>query len=93
MAGEPIAKVWESYIACQCQVYQKVKNHEAEKFQKPFVTISRQTGAGGITIGQKLIQYLQEHDQSIHCPWTLFDRNLIQAVLDEHHFPESYHPH
>lgn len=57
---------------------------------QPFVTISRQTGSGGITIGEKLAAYLREHDQGAACPWTVFDRNLVERVLEEHGLPEKF---
>lgn len=90
MASEPALKAWNAYMACQCQGFEKSKDQQDRNLPKPFVTISRQTGAGGITIGQKLAEYLQERDRQALCPWTLFDRDLIQAVLEEHNFPQDY---
>lgn len=82
------SEIWESYIASQCRCMQETS--EREKIPEPFVTISRQTGAGGITIGKKLIQILKEEDKETKCPWTLFDQDLIEKVLEEHHFPRDY---
>lgn len=54
---------------------------------KPTITISRMTGSGGRSVAAKLAEYLQAKAAS-HCPWTVFDRDLVAAVLAEHHLPE-----
>ena len=56
----------------------------------PFVTISRQAGAGGITVGRMLEAYLKEHDKKTECPWTLFDKDLVKKVMEEHRLPEEF---
>ena len=77
-------EVCRSYIDCQSQRAETVawdrRGHEA----LPVVTISRQAGAGGFTLAQKLAQYLQEHDTRAACPWTVFDKELVQKVLEDH---------
>ncbi|MCI0715699.1 MAG: cytidylate kinase-like family protein [Chlorobi bacterium] len=52
-------------------------------YMLPFVTISREAGAGGTTISQGLVDYLTNTDQTSGCPWTLFDKNLIQKVVKD----------
>lgn len=84
------SNVWESYVASQCQSFEKARESDQPKKLIPFVTISRQAGAGGITVGEKLVAYLQEHDKEALCPWTLFDRNLISQVLGEHNLPQDF---
>lgn len=49
----------------------------------PFVTISRQGGAGGHTIGQLLVTRLNELDPSER-PWTLWDRQLVEKIVADH---------
>src|SRR5512137_1335327 len=51
---------------------------------RPSITISRMTGAGGRTIASKLAEYLQTRAPA-DCQWTVFDRNLMEKVLDDHH--------
>ena len=46
------------------------------------VTISRQTGCGAAVVAGKLADYLQEHASGDGQPWTVFDRNLMDKVLD-----------
>ena len=58
--------------------------------QKPmvcFVTISRQSGAGGITVGEKFANYF--HAQGKHkCPWTVFDKSLINEIIKDHNMSQ-----
>lgn len=51
---------------------------------RPFVTISREGGAGGHTIGQQLVQRLNELDPGDD-PWTLWDSALVEKVSADHH--------
>lgn len=88
MSETKASEVWKSYITCQCQSMEKTK--EREKAPEPFVTISRQAGAGGMTVGETLIRFLREEDKETSCLWTIFDQNLIAKVLEEHHFPGDY---
>ena len=54
----------------------------------PAVTLSRQTGCGAAAVAEKLADYLQRHDQPSACPWTVFDRNLVEKVVEEHNLPK-----
>lgn len=58
-----------------------------------FVTISRQSGAYGMAVAEKLVEHLLLHERRKHAPWTAFDRNLLQKVIEEHHFPKSVLPY
>jgi cytidylate kinase len=51
---------------------------------RPSVTISRMCGSGGKTMASELAKYLQSHTSFEH-HWTIFDKNLIEKVLEEHH--------
>ena len=51
------------------------------------VTISRQAGSGGSAVAKELAKYLQVHVPNGACPWTVFDRNLVEKVLEDHHLP------
>ena len=49
---------------------------------RPSVTICRMCGSGGRTVASELANYLQSHTSSEH-RWTIFDKNLIEKVLEE----------
>ncbi|HUA38985.1 MAG TPA: cytidylate kinase-like family protein [Candidatus Sulfopaludibacter sp.] len=50
------------------------------------VTISRQTGCGALVVAEELARYLQVHSRNAAL-WTIFDRNLIDKVLEDHNLP------
>lgn len=75
-----------SYIASQCQA-----DHEDSTIPG-FVTISRQAGAGGITIGEKLADYLNKKLTG-KSPWTVFDKNLVDEVMDRYELPKRILPY
>ena len=52
------------------------------------VTISRQTGSGAHVVAEKLAACLQAHTPSDARPWTVFDRNLVEKVLEDHNLPQ-----
>ncbi len=61
------------------------KNFSEKGFiTNPFITISRETGAGGITIGEKLVSYLNHYDKQRKSDWALFDKNLLERVSEDH---------
>ncbi len=55
----------------------------------PFITISRQTGAGGITLGKKLVEVLSEAGKEKHS-WLLLDRDLVEKILKSKGMPKEY---
>jgi len=55
----------------------------------PAITISRQAGARGVTVGERLCERLSLENESGSPPWTLFERNLIAEVLRENELPEA----
>ena len=81
---------WKAYINCEFHSRSEAERKSEREAAQPFVTISRQAGAGGITVGEKLITFLREHDKHAFCPWTLFDPNLIATVLGEHNLPQEF---
>jgi cytidylate kinase len=54
---------------------------------KPAITISREEGAGGLTVASNLSEYLQTHTPS-HEIWTVFSQHLVGKVLEEHNHPK-----
>lgn len=59
------------------------------KRRQPTVTISRETGAGGMPVAEDLAAYLQSHGPKTPQPWTVFDRNLVEQALEEHNLPKE----
>jgi len=57
------------------------------------VAISRQTGSGAHAIAEKLAVRLQAQSPKGVPPWTVFDRNLVEQVLEDHHLPTRLAQH
>lgn len=60
---------------------------------RPSLTISRQCGAGTDRIGQKLVEYLDEVDETAVYGWALFDQSLIARIIEDHKLPDSVKPY
>ena len=54
----------------------------------PAVTISDQTGSGTYEIASRLAALLQAGEPKGAPPWTVFDRQLVEKILEENHLPE-----
>jgi cytidylate kinase len=61
----------------------------AREPQQPSITISREVGAGAVTIANMLVEHLNraEKHSSGAAPWTVFDNNLARQVLVDHKLP------
>ncbi len=55
--------------------------------QGPCITISRETGAGSDMVSEHLIDFLKAHIKNKSINWSIFDRNLIEKVIEDHHLP------
>jgi cytidylate kinase len=75
-----------SFINSQLQNADESKAFAANGVRRA-VTISRQTGCEALAVAEKLAHYLQERSPKNACPWTVFDRNLIDKVLEDHNLP------
>jgi len=51
------------------------------------ITISRQAGCGAGMVAEKLAKLLQQQSPKESCPWTVFDRDLMARVLEDHSLP------
>jgi cytidylate kinase len=59
-----------------------------ERRKGPCITISREAGAGSDMVSEKLIEFFQQHCKDESIKWTVFDRNLIEKILEDHNLPE-----
>jgi cytidylate kinase len=57
---------------------------------KPYVTISRQSGAYGTTIAEMLAEYLSKRERRRDAVWAIFDKELIKKVIEDNKFPGKY---
>jgi cytidylate kinase len=73
----------ERYFAAHASLRERETGREPPR---PFLTISRETGAGGFQVGRRLIDLLNQGNRTTP-PWMLFDRDLIKAVIETHNLP------
>ena len=82
----PNADKCHSFISCQLNPQTKLEYPRAKP--RPAVTISRQTGSGGMAVAGELAEFLQARNP-VPCQWTVFDKNLVERVLEEHKLPKE----
>ena len=63
----------------------KVKN--IKSVSGPCITISRESGAGAEKVSEFITEIFAEFDSNSAHPWTVFDQNLIEKVLQDHNLP------
>ncbi len=58
--------------------------------QKPALTISRQAGAGAITVAKLVAEQLDiECPGDPPCPWAIFDRNLVEEIVRDNSLSQT----
>jgi cytidylate kinase len=77
-----------TFISCHLQPAGKGQISRDEEPPRLAVTISRQAGSGAHAVAEKLAALLQAQAPKDAPPWTIFDRNLVGKVLQEHNLPE-----
>lgn len=70
-------------------VSQKDRGPLAGAARLPFVTLSRQAGAGADTVAGLLARQLNAGLPPDAQPWTVFDKNLVAKVLEDADLPQE----
>lgn len=83
---QPELEPWHAYIQSQLEADGRAQSAGA-RGPGPAVTISYQTGSGAHDIAERLSGMLQEAEPKGGAPWTVFDRRLVEKVLEEHELP------
>jgi cytidylate kinase len=77
---------WRGYL-------ESVAGHAAEQARRelPVVTISREALAGATPVAERLAEQLNQQTPAREGvpPWTVFDRNLVERVLEDHELPKA----
>ncbi|MFO1512075.1 MAG: cytidylate kinase-like family protein [Verrucomicrobiota bacterium] len=76
----------QSFINCQLDP-DKASQRLHRQSVRSAVTLSRQAGCGALVVAQKLAALLQPDLPPDDPPWTVFDRNLMDKVLEDHNLP------
>jgi hypothetical protein len=75
--------------AVRAGLYLQQQRAEAEARRRPspsLVTISRQAGAGGLTLAYALADHLDATDPADR-PWAVWDRELVEKIAQDEHIP------
>jgi cytidylate kinase len=78
-----------AYIYCQLEEQKRPLPHGGLSPPGPAVTLSYLTGSGEHTVARRLAGILRAGEPDGAVPWTVFDRQLIEEVLKEHHLPRE----
>lgn len=81
----------------KAKLYIETHSKEKETLEKqkikvepgPCITISRQTGAAAGEISEILIDVLKSKSKNQKREWAVFDKNLIEKVIEDHNLPEK----
>ncbi len=79
-------KVFEEYFERKLTTHKETIKRKSS-YVEPFVTISRETGAGGIQFGDLLVDYLNKYDTKRKNDWKIFDKNILEQIIQEHDLP------
>jgi len=86
-------KIGEQVERClaymQCQLRQPSIRGTPQR-PKAAITISRQAGTGALEVAQRLATFLENSSPGPEkCLWAVFDRNLIEIVMEDHQLPRN----
>jgi cytidylate kinase len=73
---------WKAYLLAQAREYQAAPSR-----QRPVITISRETGAAAITVGQMVTDSFRSLEKGEPGTWALFDQNIVKAFLEDQDLP------
>jgi cytidylate kinase len=74
-----------AFLNCQIKPTSRPTARSGLRFRA--VTLSRQTGSGGNSVAARLVDSLNEAGRKGGRPWTVFDRDLVEKVLEDHQLP------
>ena len=78
-----------SYIHAQLETRKAHAKPHGQATARPAVTISYQAGSGAHETAVRLAGILQSEGSTGEAPWTVFDRHLIETVLEEHQMSQA----
>ncbi len=76
------------YIETHPKINEPAGVNKTKIIPGPCITISREPGARADTISEKLREYFQKNDKRSGITWSVFDKNLIEKVLQDNNLPQ-----
>jgi cytidylate kinase len=78
-----------SYIVAQLEGRKGPSITVHDHVPGPAITISRESGCGTHEVVERLADLLQQSGPRQACPWTVFDRQLMEKILEERNLPKE----
>ena len=63
------------------------RDKKSKEPSPPYVTISRESGAGGREVGASLARLLSQARSDV--PWKFYDRELVDKIIADHNLSEK----
>lgn len=80
----------ERYLRARLAETRTREKDTTEPLVHPFVTISRQTGAGGYHLAEMMLEvFARQEDTALFGGWQIFDQRLCEIVADDPRFAKS----
>lgn len=88
MEQQSSVKVLENYFERKITSYRDTLRNK-KTLTEPFVTISRETGAGDIRFCDLLEEYLNNNDMHRKNEWKIFDKNILEQIVKDQDLPSE----
>jgi cytidylate kinase len=69
--------------------HQRISSERNKFTHGPCITISREVGAGGDAVSERVCDLLQKNRRYEQVKWMVFDKNLIEKVIEDHNLPRK----
>lgn len=70
------------------EYHEKFDAASRKRLTGPCITVSRESGAGSGLVDDILKDYLRKHQKEGYGEWAIFDKNLIEKVVEDYNLPD-----
>ena len=78
------------FVRTQSQSPGRSRTADRAGARRPVITISRQAGTGAHAVADALVATLEARGAKGADPWAVFDRNIVDTVLERHGLPPRW---
>ena len=79
---------WHAYVLDQLEEQRRLTVRHPERPVGPAITFSYETGSGARDIAHQVASLLEAAKPPAQGRWKVFDRQLVEQVIEEHHLPK-----
>jgi cytidylate kinase len=79
----------KQYLESQAKDFSEHISEKSTFEPGPCINISRESGAGAGEVAENLIEYLRYKSKSKSTNWGIFDKNLIEKIIEDHNLPKT----